>query len=109
MKKIATLIIAVSLLSIVILLIIKTDDVITTEVFKVDDGFGYMLSYKQNVLIKQNIIPAIHEQKPFYSSNEALLVANFVKMKLENNQTPAISKEDLKKLNIHTNCLEHNR
>lgn len=75
-------------------------DAFQVNVFKVGDGFGYDITADNNILIKQENIPAIQQQKKFISYRQAEKAANVVVKKLNNRENPSISIEELKKLGI---------
>ena len=104
MKKMVILIIAISIVSMLIIKYEKTSNETKTVVYQIDNGFGYSIFYKQNILIKQDFIPAIQKQMAFCSKEDALLVAEIVKEKIKNNLSPSISLQDIRDHNIQTNC-----
>ncbi|MDO5969418.1 DUF4907 domain-containing protein [Flavivirga aquimarina] len=75
-----------------------------TSIYKIKTGFGYSISYNNKLLIKQENIPAIQNNQPFCSFNDAQKVSDLVKEKLEKKETPKISLIELKKLKIQLNC-----
>ena len=75
-----------------------------TEVFKVENGFGYQISYNSKLLIKQEYIPAVQLNKTFCTEQDANLVAQLVSKKLYNKENPQITLENLNHLNIVFNC-----
>jgi len=80
-------------------------DSITTNVFKVDNGFGYSLISQNRILIKQEFIPVIQDQKPFCLEEDAQKTANLVKEKLLNNERPTVTLVELKRILIDFNCV----
>ncbi|MCF8715289.1 DUF4907 domain-containing protein [Joostella atrarenae] len=74
---------------------------ITSEVIEVDGGFGYEVSYKNRVLIKQEYIPAISFRKAFATKEDAAKIAEVVKGKLMKKQKPIINKEEIDSLHIN--------
>ncbi|WP_281867394.1 DUF4907 domain-containing protein [Flavobacterium sp. GSB-24] len=75
-------------------------EVLTSSAFKTNSGWGYTISYKEKILIKQSIIPAISENKSFKTEDDALKVADLVKQKLKENLSPTVTKKDLILLKI---------
>jgi hypothetical protein len=75
-----------------------------TEIYDVEGGFGYKISYNSKLLIKQDHIPAVQYNKVFCSQEDAEKVANFVSEKLYNKKGPKITIENLNSLNINLNC-----
>ncbi|MFH6995603.1 DUF4907 domain-containing protein [Flavobacterium sp. FlaQc-48] len=71
-----------------------------TESFKTAWGWGYTITYKNEIIIKQSIIPAINDSKSFATEKDALKVANLVVTKLKKNISPTVSKNDLILLKI---------
>ena len=75
-----------------------------TEVYKVDNGFGYNIYFKNKLVIKQPYIPAITSKKTFCTEQEAQQVGLLVCTKLFNKENPKIAVQDLDKINITYNC-----
>lgn len=71
-----------------------------TESFHTAFGWGYTVSYKNEVIIKQSIIPAINDTKSFATEKDALKVGNLVVKKLKQNISPSVTKNDLILLKI---------
>ena len=82
----------------------KKKEAFTTEVFKINKGYGYTILFNNKLIIKQNEIPVISQKRVFCSKNEALVVANFVVERLKKSQAPTITIKDLDKLKIKFNC-----
>ncbi|MFI1773234.1 DUF4907 domain-containing protein [Thalassobellus citreus] len=72
-------------------------------VYEANSGYGYSITYKEKLLIKQDYIPVIQNVQPFYSYNDALKVGGLVKEKLKNKENPKVSLIDLKQLKIKLN------
>ena len=75
-------------------------EALRSEVFKTNSGWGYTISYKEKIIIKQSIIPVISENKSFATQDDALKTANLVKEKLLENLSPTVTKKDLILLKI---------
>lgn len=75
-------------------------EVLKSDVFKTNSGWGYTISYKEKIVIKQSIIPVISENKSFATQNDAIKTANLVKEKLLENLSPTVTKKDLILLKI---------
>ncbi|WP_223709382.1 DUF4907 domain-containing protein [Flavobacterium potami] len=75
-------------------------EALTTAAFKTNSGWGYTITYKEKILIKQTIIPVISDNKSFETEKDALKVADFVKQKLKQNLSPTVTKNDLILLKI---------
>lgn len=75
---------------------------ISYEVYEIKDGdgWGYKILLNDKPFINQDRIPAISGGQIFTSEDDAKKVAKRVIKKLQNRKSPAISKEDLKELNI---------
>ena len=76
------------------------DNTFQIEVYKVGDGFGYNITADEVIIIKQENIPAIREQKNFTSYEHAHMTAGVVVEKLNKGVNPRISIEELKKLGL---------
>ncbi|MBU2997279.1 DUF4907 domain-containing protein [Cellulophaga baltica] len=72
----------------------------TTEVFEVENGYGYIIKANNKVLIKQSIIPAVQGNIPFKTEEEALLIGKLVENKLKTKKNPFVTIEELSELNI---------
>lgn len=68
--------------------------------FKTTTGWGYSISSKDRVLIKQSIIPVINDTKSFMTEEDALKVGNLVIDKLNKDLSPTVTKNDLILLKI---------
>lgn len=71
-----------------------------TKVIELDNGFGYEIYGKKKLLIRQEYIPSIAGEVPFASYEEANEVANLVKDKISNGESPVVSTKELVHLNI---------
>ena len=76
------------------------EDTFKVKVFEVGIGFGYDITANDVIIIKQENIPAIQQQKNFTSYEHAHQVAGVVVEKLSKGDNPVISIEELKKLGI---------
>ncbi|MRX66832.1 protein of unknown function [Flavobacterium resistens] len=88
-----------------ILLVLQFTACTKKETFKIDSfqtktGWGYTISNKDKILIKQSIIPAISNTKSFSTEEEALKTAELVVNKLDQNMSPTVTKNDLILLKI---------
>ena len=94
-------------LMVTIIFQVKSNDssAYNTRIYAVNSGYGYEISKHDKILIKQDHIPAISEQHTFCNSDDALKVANLVISKLENKETPRITKAELKTSAVALNCL----
>lgn len=75
-------------------------EVFKTESFKTNSGWGYSISYKDKIIIKQSIIPVINDNKSFSTEEDALKTAHFVVEKLKQNLSPTVTKNELILLKI---------
>ncbi|MGB5822092.1 MAG: DUF4907 domain-containing protein [Saonia sp.] len=71
-----------------------------SEVFKAQNGYGYLILVDDKVLIKQDFIPAIEGKKSFLSSKQAKLVADLVLYKLSQGANPEVSAEEIYDLGL---------
>lgn len=70
------------------------------ESFKTTSGWGYLISNKNKIIIKQSIIPVINDIKSFETEEDAKKVGNLVAKKLHGNNSPTVTKNDLILLKI---------
>ncbi|MFC5045620.1 DUF4907 domain-containing protein [Aquimarina hainanensis] len=82
---------------------IEKKEPLITSVHKTMAGYGYTIKLHNRVIIKQDYIPAIQENKSFCTAAHARLVGDFVKEKLLNGISPSVSISELKKITV--NCL----
>ncbi|WP_264565551.1 DUF4907 domain-containing protein [Flavobacterium sp. N3904] len=78
----------------------QKDQNLKVESIKIKSGWGYIITNDKKIIIKQNIIPVISQQKSFETEKEALQVGKLVLQKLEANSSPTITKNDLILLKI---------
>jgi len=76
-----------------------------TIVYKSNNGFGYSISFKDKLLIKQDFIPAIQKSQPFCNSYDAQKVANLVVEKLNKKENPKVTISELNEYDIQLNCV----
>ncbi len=76
------------------------NETLKIESFKTTSGWGYSISHKNKLLIKQSIIPVINDTKSFSTEEDAIKVANLVAEKLKENNSPTVTKNDLILLKI---------
>lgn len=67
---------------------------------KTTSGWGYVITLKEKIIIKQTVIPVISENKSFETEEEALKIGQLVLDKLSSNESPTVTKEDLSLLSI---------
>ncbi|OUS00958.1 hypothetical protein A9Q86_09420 [Flavobacteriales bacterium 33_180_T64] len=104
-KTLLCFILALSILPLVFF-ISKTNSIgqeIYVEVYEKKGGYGYKISISEKIVIQQDHIPAIQKQIVFKNYNDALLIANLVKSKLESNKNPRITIDDLNSNNVEYN------
>ena len=68
-----------------------------------EGGYGYMVLHKGDTLIHQPYIPAVGRKIAFATKEDALKVAKLVCRKLDEKQSPSISKEEITMLGIIVN------
>ena len=73
---------------------------INGSTFKTGNGWGYSITVDNKLFIKQDQIPAIQGNKSFASEEDAAKVAELVITKIAKNETPAVTKVELKQLGI---------
>lgn len=75
-------------------------EIYKTEIFQTNSGWGYSISYKDKIIIKQSIIPVISDNKSFSTEEDALKTAHLVVEKLSQNLSPTVNKNELILLKI---------
>jgi hypothetical protein len=75
-----------------------------SKIYETTSGFGYLITSNNNVIIKQDVIPSLQTNQSFCTFKDANNAANLVLEKLMQKQNPSISLQDLKKMNITTDC-----
>ena len=76
------------------------NQVFKTETFKTASGWGYAIAYKDQIIIKQSVIPVINDSKSFATEEDAHKLADLVVKKLRQNISPTVTKNDLILLKI---------
>lgn len=66
----------------------------------IHENYGYTISFKQKVVIRQETIPALTGDIAFKDSLDALQVMDLVIKKLNDGKSPTITKEELRELKI---------
>lgn len=77
----------------------KAKPKIEISAFKLEgkEGYGYEIKVNGGFTIRQEYIPAIEGVVPFKTEKDALKVAGMVKEKIEKNQNPTLTKEEVEK------------
>lgn len=71
-----------------------------TETFRTTSGWGYCITYKNKIIIKQAVIPVINESKSFSTEEDARKMAHLVAKKLHQMGSPTVTENDLILLKI---------
>jgi hypothetical protein len=73
---------------------------ITVEAFRIDslDAWGYEILINGKTYIHQEFIPALEGKKTFQSKGDALKVGKCVLKKISKRQSPALSREEVRKI-----------
>lgn len=85
---------------------LQKEDSISINLFEIDGGYGYEISSENHLFVRQENIPAIQENIPFCSKEDAEKTAKMVKRKIIKKQSPSISLEELRELKIKINCVD---
>jgi uncharacterized lipoprotein YehR (DUF1307 family) len=88
-----------------LLIILQLSACVKKEKFQIENiktatGWGYTITYKNRILIKQTIIPVVDHNKSFATKEDAQKVAALVVSKLNDNRSPSVTKNDLILLKI---------
>lgn len=74
---------------------------ITSEIFEIENGFGYKIFVDGNLYVEQPTIPAVSGNKGFASKSDAQKTADFAIEKIKQGIIPpTISVEELKNLGV---------
>jgi hypothetical protein len=70
---------------------------LSVRAFKSDssDAWGYEILIDKKVYIHQEYIPALEGRQPFKSKRDALKVGRAVMLKIKNEKSPTLSKEEV--------------
>lgn len=78
----------------------QTKEKFTLQTVTTETGWGYEIRLDKKLIIKQNTIPVISSNKSFTTQQDAKKTGRLVLNKLESNQSPTLSKNDLLLLGI---------
>jgi hypothetical protein len=70
------------------------------RVVKHEQGWGYEIRRNSHLFIYQEYIPAIESRKAFVDKRSARRIGRLVLKKLQHNQLPTVTKEELKELGV---------
>lgn len=87
-------------MAILIFIFCQKENNLTVAALKINQGWGYVITNNDKIIIKQTVIPVISENKSFQTEKEAIAVGQLVVKKLETNLSPTITKKDLILLKI---------
>ena len=74
------------------------------HVFKTEAGYGYAILDHDQIIIRQEHIPAISNEVAFCSEEDAEKVGELVLQKIKQRINPALSLKELKDLGIQFKC-----
>jgi len=92
--------IIILLVAVLLLISFPKEKKFDVATIKLNQGWGYVITNNNRIIIKQTIIPVISENKSFQTEKEAMAVGQLVMKKLETNLSPTITKKDLILLKI---------
>lgn len=101
-KFIIQVLLIIAVVSLLFYWLVPSD--VYVEVHEVGNGYGYSVVKKNKTLIKQDFIPAIQEQKTFCSFEEAHAIGELIKNRIEKNESPRVTIDDLTKNKISFLC-----
>lgn len=90
----------VFIIGLVLFIFCRKEQDLKIKSLKTINGWGYVIKNNDKIIIKQSIIPVISESKSFKTEKEALAVGQLVIQKLNSNNSPTITKNDLILLKI---------
>lgn len=68
--------------------------------FRSEGGWGYTVTIRERMVIRQPFIPAIEGRKPFDTRNDARKAGKMVMQKISAGEIPSISAEELSEAGI---------
>ncbi len=78
----------------------KDSVLIASHSFKTGDGWGYIITVDDKIVIKQTMIPVVQGIKSFATEEDALKVASLVVNKIKSHQKPTLFRAELQKIGI---------
>ncbi len=88
------------IIGLVLFIFCRKEQDLKIQSIKTANGWGYVIKNYNKTIIKQTIIPVISEFKSFKTEKEAMAVGQLVLQKLNSNNSPTITKNDLILLKI---------
>ncbi len=70
------------------------------QLLEVDSGYGYVILYGNDTLIRQPFIPVVRKRLPFFTPEDALKIGELVREKMCNEQLPTITLDEIEKSGI---------
>ena len=74
----------------------KEQQKFSVKTFETQCGWGYSIFENDKLIIRQQYIPSIREQKSFKSEQEALKIGDFVIEKLKQHKSPSLTSAEVK-------------
>nr|WP_315250064.1 DUF4907 domain-containing protein [uncultured Flavobacterium sp.] len=100
MSYILNLSLIIFIIGLVLFIFCRKEQDLKIQSIKTANGWGYVIKNYNKTIIKQTIIPVISEFKSFKTEKEAMAVGQLVLQKLNSNNSPTITKNDLILLKI---------
>ncbi|MBW4359596.1 DUF4907 domain-containing protein [Flavobacterium taihuense] len=94
------LFIIIFLIGLLIFISCQKEESLKIQSIKINNGWGYSITKNEKIIIKQTVIPVIGKNKNFQTEKEALAIGQLVLKKLNANNSPTITKNDLILLKI---------
>jgi hypothetical protein len=88
------------IIGLVLFIFCRKEQDLKIQSIKTANGWGYIIKTNDKIIIKQSIIPVISDFKSFKTEKEAIAVGQLVLQKLNSNNSPTITKNDLILLKI---------
>ncbi len=100
MSYILNLSLIIFIIGLLLFIFCRQEQELNIKSIKTINGWGYIITNDNKPIIKQTIIPVISESKSFKTEKEALAVGQLVLEKLNADNSPTITKNDLILLKI---------
>jgi hypothetical protein len=82
---------------------ISSNDSYDLEIIEIDEHWAYQISIGDRVVIRQMVVPAVRGKQMFESKDDAKKIGEIVLKKLQTEQLPTVTIEEIQNSNIKVN------
>ena len=79
----------------------KSESTYAIKTFQIEKGWGYSIFNGNKIIIRQDKVPSIKEQKHFSSEQDALICGKIMLKKLQQKEIPSVTVSELQSNGIH--------